>query len=126
MTMQQSITLGVEGMSCASCVGRVEKALKALPGVTDARANLAAETATVDYAAPDSGDKTRPDPAPLIAALAEAGYPARVGEAVFDVQGMSCASCVGRVEKALKALPGVTDARVNLAAETATVDFPGS
>ncbi|KFI28289.1 ATPase [Haematobacter missouriensis] len=133
MTIQQSITLGVEGMSCASCVGRVEKALKAVPGVTDARANLAAETATVDYAAPASSapagtgmtstGATRPDPTALIAALAGAGYPARVEEAVFDIQGMSCASCVGRVEKALKALPGVTDARVNLAAETATVDF---
>lgn len=114
--MEQALTLQVEGMSCASCVGRVEKALKAVPGVTDARVNLAAETATVDYAAPAG-------PEVLTAALAKAGYPARADQAVFVVEGMTCASCVGRVEKALKAVPGVTDARVNLAAETATVDF---
>ncbi len=110
-----TITLPVEGMTCASCVGRVEKALKAVPGVSDAVVNLATERAAV------TGDALlRPQ---LVAAIENAGYtvPAASGPIELSVQGMTCASCVGRVEKALKAVPGVTDAVVNLATERATV-----
>ena len=116
MTQENELTLAIEGMTCASCARRVEKALTAVPGVASATINLAAETARVTYAAPAS-------PEEVAAALAKAGYPARAVTETFAIEGMSCASCVKRVENALKAVPGVTDARVNLAAETATVDW---
>ncbi|WP_417274789.1 heavy metal translocating P-type ATPase [Celeribacter halophilus] len=109
-----STRLSVEGMTCASCVGRVERALKGVEGVSEANVNLATETAEVVF-----GDAvTLPD---LVGVLDKAGYPARVEELVFDIEGMTCASCVGRVERALKAEEGVSAASVNLASETATV-----
>lgn len=84
-------------MTCASCVGRVEKALKAVPGVSDAVVNLATERATVQGTA---------DTASLVAAIAHAGYtvPAASGPIELSVQGMTARSCVGRVE-ALKRCP---------------------
>jgi Cu+-exporting ATPase len=110
------LKLSVEGMTCASCVGRVERALRAVPGVASAAVNLAGESAQVRYDAPA-------DAAGIVAALAQAGYPARTAEVALDIENMSCASCVGRVEKALAATPGVLEARVNLAAETAQVRY---
>ncbi|WP_417279317.1 heavy metal translocating P-type ATPase [Celeribacter sp.] len=108
--------LSVEGMTCASCVGRVERALKGTEGVETANVNLATETAEVSF-----GDAVKVSD--LVTVLDKAGYPARVEELVFDVHGMTCASCVGRVERALAQEEGVTEASVNLAAETATVTF---
>ncbi|TNE63551.1 MAG: copper-translocating P-type ATPase, partial [Rhodobacteraceae bacterium] len=111
-----STRFSVEGMTCASCVGRVERALKGTEGVEAANVNLATETADVRF-----GDGV--DVAQLVEVLDKAGYPARVEELTFDVQGMTCASCVGRVERALQAVEGVTAASVNLATETATVTY---
>ncbi|MCV2863475.1 heavy metal translocating P-type ATPase [Albidovulum sediminicola] len=102
----------VEGMTCASCVGRVERALKAAPGVRDAQANLMAGTASVDYDAPA-------DPQALADTLRRSGYPPVETEIQLDVTGMTCASCVGRVERALKAAPGVVSAEANLATNSA-------
>ena len=107
-----SLTLDVEGMSCASCVARVEKVLAAVPGVSQATVNLANERATV------TGTPAAPA---LREALDTAGYPARTDTIRLSVQEMSCASCVSRVEKVLRAVPGVIEATVNLAAETADV-----
>ena len=106
----------IEGMTCASCVGRVEKALLAVPGVDGASVNLATETAQVTY--DDSVDAVE-----LTKTLAEVGYPAAVEEVTLEIESMTCASCVGRVEKALKAGVGVLDASVNLATETALVHY---
>ncbi|MDD2868410.1 heavy metal translocating P-type ATPase [Neomegalonema sp.] len=114
-----SFSLPVEGMTCASCVGRVEKALRAVPGVREASVNLATERASVR--AEPSVDR-----AALVEALGRIGYavPAPVaspGKIELEVEGMTCASCVGRVEKALTAVPGVEAASVNLATERATI-----
>jgi len=108
------VALRIEGMTCASCVGHVEKALKAVPGVAEASVNLATERAQVSLTAPVGSDA-------LARAVEKAGY--RVAETTTElaVHGMTCASCVGHVEKALKAVPGVIDAAVNLATEKATV-----
>ncbi|MDO9415051.1 heavy metal translocating P-type ATPase [Pararhizobium sp.] len=106
----------VEGMTCASCVGRVERAIAAVPGVQAASVNLATERATVQFAAV-------PDPAAVLTAIEAAGYRPQVETMAFSVEGMSCASCVGRVERGLKAAPGVLSASVNLATDTATVTF---
>ncbi|WP_321365038.1 heavy metal translocating P-type ATPase [uncultured Celeribacter sp.] len=111
-----STRLSVEGMTCASCVGRVERALTGTEGATRANVNLATETAEVSF-----GDAVKVSD--LVTVLDKAGYPARVEELVFDVHGMTCASCVGRVERALAQEEGVTVASVNLAAETATVSY---
>ena len=107
-------SLPIEGMTCASCVARVEKALQKLPGVSEVSVNLATEAASV-RAAPGIGL------ADLRGAIEKAGY--TVGESSFTlaVEGMTCASCVARVEKALLRVPGVVRAEVNLATETATV-----
>ena len=114
MTTPRSITIAVDGMSCASCVARVEKALKGADGVTSANANLAGGTATV-------GLSDDADTAAIVAALNQAGYPAHLAHFTLDIDGMSCASCVGRVERALVAVPGVVAAAVNLASGTASV-----
>ncbi|WP_299637828.1 heavy metal translocating P-type ATPase [uncultured Ruegeria sp.] len=106
----------VQGMSCASCVGRVERALKDVPGVDAASVNLASESVQVDFR--DPADK-----AAIADALNSAGYPARTAEVTLDIQNMSCASCVGRVERALQADDGVLSASVNLATESATVRY---
>jgi len=111
-----SIRLSVQNMSCASCVGRVDKALSALPGVSDVRVNLASETA---QAIVDSTDRI----GEITGALDAAGYPARTKSVRLNIAAMSCASCVGRVDKALAAVPGVLNVNVNLASETATVQF---
>ena len=102
----------LDGMSCASCVARVERVLKGLDGVTDASVNLARETATIHGTAPA---------AKVAQALDEAGYPARTEVINLSVEAMTCASCVRRVEMALAAVPGVIGVSVNLASETAQV-----
>ncbi|MDO8942139.1 MAG: copper ion binding protein, partial [Desulfobacterales bacterium] len=107
-------TLPVEGMTCASCVSRVEKALSAVPGVTEASVNLATEAATV------RADKSVAVDA-LRAAVEKAGYTVGEQTVQLSIEGMTCASCVARVEKALLKVPGVTSAQVNLATETAEV-----
>ncbi|WEX09234.1 heavy metal translocating P-type ATPase [Chelativorans sp. AA-79] len=116
-----TISLPIEGMTCASCVGRVERALKAVPGVADAVVNLATEKASITTKAPV-------DTSTLVKAVEDVGYevsasfsPPAAATLELAVEGMTCASCVGRVEKALKAVPGVTDAVVNLATEKATI-----
>ena len=117
----EEITLPITGMSCASCVNRVEKALTKTEGVFGASVNMAAEKARVEY------DPAICEPKGLISVVEDAGYGAEVARTSFGVTGMSCASCVGRVEKALRKAPGVVDVGVNLAAEKATVDYlPGS
>ena len=110
------LTLDVQGMTCASCVSRVERALKKVPGVSDAAVNLAAEQARV------TGSATIGD---LAAAVRRAGYEVPVRELDLAIEGMTCASCVNRVERALKKLPFVLDASVNLAAESARVSLVG-
>ncbi|AZO61845.1 MULTISPECIES: heavy metal translocating P-type ATPase [unclassified Mesorhizobium] len=108
------IQLGIEGMTCASCVRRVEKAIASAPGVVSSSVNLATERAEVTFAG-------KPDLAPVIAAVSAVGYQTRTDTLEFAIEGMTCASCVSRIEKALKAVAGVTDATVNLATERATV-----
>ncbi len=110
--------LPVQGMTCASCATRVERALAKLPGVALASVNLATEQVHVQAEA-DVGVQVLAD------AVVRAGYqvPARHWE--LQIEGMTCASCVGRVEKALRKLPGVSSATVNLATETASVSTLG-
>ncbi|WP_035578282.1 heavy metal translocating P-type ATPase [Hyphomonas jannaschiana] len=110
----ETLSLPIEGMSCASCVGRVERALKQVRGVLDASVNLATERAEIRISDPDVR-------AEAIRAIEDAGYAVSSPAVELAIEGMSCASCVGRVKRALKAVPGVTGASVNLATERATI-----
>ncbi|BCH62780.1 copper-transporting ATPase 1 (plasmid) [Agrobacterium vitis] len=105
---------GIEGMSCASCVVRVEKAIAAIPGVASATVNLATERATVTY------NEAVPTEV-VLQAIEKAGYEPKLETRELRVEGMTCASCVSRVERALNSVPGVRKATVNLATEKATV-----
>ena len=109
-----TLTLPIEGMSCASCSARVERALQRVPGVQQASVNLATERASVTLAAPVSA-------AELDAAIEKAGYAVPRETAELRIDGMTCATCVGRVEKALRKVPGVLQASVNLATAAAQV-----
>ena len=124
----------VEGMTCASCVNRIERYLRKIDGVTEANVNLATEAASVTF------DPERVSVEDLGRAVEAAGYEARLDQVeqtdsgrtieiglsaprtfALDIEGMTCASCVNRIERYLGKLDGVTQANVNLATERATV-----
>lgn len=111
-------TLPVSGMTCASCAGRVERALLKVPGVASASVNLANEQVRVE--------SSEADVATLIEAVQKAGYGVPVQSLELAIDGMTCASCVGRVERALLKVPGVRSAAVNLASERAHVEVIGT
>lgn len=114
--MAQEIKVGVKGMTCASCVVRVERALKRAPGVEEARVNLTTEEAFLRL-------QEGVDLKEVLRQVEEAGYEPVVARAEIPVKGMTCAACVARVERAIKRLPGVVSATVNLAAEKAFVEY---
>ncbi|HUP27015.1 MAG TPA: heavy metal translocating P-type ATPase, partial [Chloroflexia bacterium] len=109
--------LPIGGMTCASCVRRVERALQKVEGVQSAAVNLATERATVKY------DPALATMSAMRSAVENAGYTVPTEEALLPIEGMTCASCVRRVEKSLLKLPGVESAGVNLATEQASVRF---
>jgi Cu+-exporting ATPase len=107
-----SLTLPIDGMTCASCVARVERALMKVPGVSSAMVNLATESATVESEATATA---------LSAAVQRAGYTVPQEAVELRVDGMTCATCVTRVERALAAVAGVLEVTVNLASGQAHV-----
>ena len=112
---QEALTeLKITGMGCASCVGRVEAALRNVPGVDAASVNFATKSAQVAFDGPITA---------LTEALDAVGYPAKSSQADLSIDGMSCASCVAKIERALTSSPGVIEAQVNLATRTATVNY---
>ncbi len=115
LTARSHLVLPVKGMTCATCAGRVEKALDALPGVK-ATVNLSSDEADVLF------DATAVAPARLVEAVERAGYDVAHETRELAIIGMTCATCAGRVEKALRAVQGVTGAEVNLASEKAMVE----
>jgi len=115
-----TLELPITGMTCASCVARSEKALRKVAGVADASVNLATEKATIAF------DPEVVSAAELVHAVEAAGYGVVTAQETLPILGMTCASCVSRVERALRRPPGVLKADVNLATEKATVTFvPG-
>ena len=111
------IDIPVEGMHCASCAANIERRVNREPGVIAANVNFANQVAAVEY------DEQLTDVAALIAAVRDAGYEVSALTTSFPVGGMTCASCVARVEKALGRVPGVVSAAVNLATNQATVSY---
>lgn len=116
MNTQRTTTIQINGMSCASCVGRIEKAIAAIPSVLSATVNLANESVRITH---DGSLQS----AVLSQVLQEIGHPAMVEAVTLEITGMNCASCVGRIDKALAARPGVLEVSVNLATETAHVQY---
>ena len=116
----QTIELPITGMTCASCVARNERALRRVAGVSEASVNFATEKATIAF------DPAVVSPEDLVHTVEAAGYGVVTAQQTLPILGMSCASCVSRVEKALRRPPGVLDVSVNLATEKATVTYvPG-
>ncbi|MBI3144672.1 MAG: copper-translocating P-type ATPase [Pseudogulbenkiania sp.] len=112
--LTQQWALGITGMTCASCVARIEKMLAKIPGVATVSVNLTTEMATVEA----SSD------VPLLAllqAVSRAGYGVKEDDIALNITGMTCSSCVARIENALFKVPGVLSATVNFATEAARV-----
>ncbi len=105
--------LEIDGMSCAACVGRVERALADVSGVHAASVNLASGVATVEGESANISEMLR--------VLDKAGYAARTADIMLQVEGMNCAACVHRAEGALAQAPGVVSASVNLASGMARI-----
>ena len=117
---KQQITLPIRGMTCASCVAHVTHALEEVSDVEGVNVNLATEKATVTLG-PHPADLDE-----LIHALDDAGYGVASEKVTLDIAGMTCASCMGHVERAIQAVGGVLAVNVNLATERATVEYvPG-
>jgi Au+-exporting ATPase len=111
----EAVRLPIAGMRGTSCAGRIEQALRAVPGVHGASVDPASGWADVQTVAPA-------DHRTLARAIERAGYAVPIIKTELAIEGMTCASCVGRVERALRTVPGVTAARVNLATERAVVE----
>src|SRR3990172_101835 len=105
----ERLDIPLTGMSCASCAAKIEKGLAGVEGVSKARVNFAAEKATVVF------HPTQTDLSHLIDKVKDLGYGARVEKVSLPIQGMTCASCVNKVEKALRSAKGVIQASVNFA-----------
>ena len=110
-----SVSFPVQGMTCASCAARIERVLGRLPGISEAAVNLASERADVRF---DGAEVSAGD---IAAAVVHAGFTVPPETMELAIEGMTCATCSGRVEKVLGKQPGVASARVNLATERATV-----
>ena len=116
----KKLSLTVEGMTCAACVGHVESALKGVPGVVEASVNLGTEKAAVEFAPAEVTVQQ------IQEAVSGVGYRIGTQSASLNIGGMTCAACVGHVENALLSVPGVAQASVNLGVERACVEFvPG-
>jgi Cu+-exporting ATPase len=113
----QTLEIGIQGMTCANCSARVERALRKAPGVAEASVNLATERASVRF------DEAAASATAVADAVTDAGYTPVSAELELGVGGMTCANCSARVERALRKTPGVLEAAVNLATERATVRY---
>lgn len=116
MSAIHSFTVRIDGMTCASCVGRIERKLSAMPGVQTVNVNLATGTAQVQH-------DNQQNAATLVQAIESLGFQPVVHSAELAIQGMTCASCVNRVEKQLGDFPGVVQATVNLATGRASIHY---
>jgi Cu+-exporting ATPase len=117
----KKVEFPVSGMSCASCVARIEKGLSKMSGIADVKVNFASERATVTF------DPAHVHLGDLMATVKDLGYAAGMEKVTLPVHGMSCASCVKKVESALTGLEGVITASVNFATERASVQYvPGA
>ncbi|MBN2908398.1 copper-translocating P-type ATPase [Polycladomyces sp. WAk] len=117
MNVEKQVVVRITGMTCAACANRIEKGLKRLEGIKDANVNLVTEQATIHY------DPGQLDVGKIEEKIEALGY-GTVKESVdLAITGMTCAACAARIEKGLSRIPGVWEAHVNLATETARVTY---
>jgi len=114
---KKKTVIPITGMTCASCVATIEKGLAKMPGVSQANVNLANEKASIEY------DPSKVDTRALLDTISDVGYGVAVERTTFSLGGMTCASCAASIEDALKKVPGVISANVNLASEKATAQY---
>ncbi len=114
---RSSVTIDIKGMSCASCAARIEKALGSIDGVIKAEVNFAAERATLWF------DPSKTSPSEFVKTIEGLNYSVPSQKVVLPVEGISCASCVEKIESALKKKDGVISVSLNFATERATVEF---
>ena len=114
---KEKVRIHVTGMTCTTCAATIENGLAETPGVEEAKVNFASEQASVAY------DPGRVDLNTLKETISDIGYGTATRKSVFPVRGMTCASCVARVEKALTDVSGVVSVNVNLASEKVTVEY---
>ncbi|MDD4876862.1 MAG: heavy metal translocating P-type ATPase [Dehalococcoidales bacterium] len=107
----------ITGMTCTTCAATIQKGLKETPGVEQVNVSFASEKATVEY------DPAKVSLSKIKNAISQIGYGMVTKKSTFPVSGMTCASCVSRVEEALSSVPGVLSANVNLGSEKATVEY---
>ncbi|WKU21980.1 heavy metal translocating P-type ATPase [Priestia megaterium] len=117
---QKEATLQITGMTCAACSNRIERGLKKIEGVKEANVNLALERSTIIF------DPSKTSPQAFEEKIKKLGYGVVSEKAEFAITGMTCAACSTRIEKGLNKLEGVTKASVNLALETASVEYSPS
>ncbi|KOS25530.1 ATPase P [Bacillus anthracis] len=117
MNEQKEANLQISGMTCAACANRIEKRLKKVEGVNEAKVNFALEKTKIMY------DPQKTNPQQFKEKVESLGYGIVSDKAEFTVSGMTCAACANRIEKRLKKVEGVNEAKVNFALESATVDF---
>jgi len=113
----QKARIHVTGMTCTTCAATIEKGLAQTPGVEKADVSFASEKASIEY------DPSKVNLATVAKTISELGYKVATKKSIFPVSGMTCASCVARVEAALSSVLGVISANVNLASEKATVEY---
>jgi len=114
---KKKATIPVTGMTCTTCAATIEKGLAETTGVEQARVNFASEKASIEY------DSSKVSLTQIKDTISQLGYGTATRKSIFPVGGMTCASCVARVEQALSSVPGVVSANVNLASEKATVEY---
>jgi len=110
-------SIHITGMTCTTCAATIEKGLSETPGIEQADVSFASEKASIRY------DPTKVDLARIKDTVSQLGYGVATKKSIFPVGGMTCASCVARVEEALSSVPGVISASVNLASDKATVEY---
>ncbi len=116
-TEEKRYSIPIGGMSCASCAARIEEGLSSLTGVKEASVNFAAERVSILL------DPEKMRPGDIVSAVSDLGYEVKTDKASIPISGMSCASCVSKVESAIKGLDGVISAQVNLATERGTIEY---
>ncbi|MCY9697505.1 heavy metal translocating P-type ATPase [Paenibacillus alginolyticus] len=114
---QQQASLQITGMTCAACANRIEKGLKKLEGVAEANVNFALEKASVRY------NPNQISVSAMEEKILDLGYSTVKDTVDFNIVGMTCAACATRIEKGLNKMSGVSKATVNLALETAHIEY---
>lgn len=116
MSEQKLVTLNITGMTCAACSARIEKVLNKMDGV-EATVNLAMEKATIHY------NPSKQNLLDIQRKIEQLGYGVESEKVTLDIEGMTCAACSARIEKGLKRTEGVVNATVNLATNSAVVEY---